>query len=336
MDSLTHTVIGACLGEAIAGKQLGKKAMLLGILANNFPDVDMVATFWESEVTMLMLHRGITHSILCNVILTFVFAKLFQRIYLKYNMDTKRWLWLFGSGLFLHIVLDSFTTYGTGWFEPFSNYRVTFNTIFILDPAFTLPVLISAIALWILKKDSVKRKFWWKCGIAISGIYFALICFNKLYVNKVIKSNLSEQQLRYDDFMVAPTPLNNLLWYTIVKNKGEFYMAYYSVFDKDKILKFETFKQNDSVLDQPCEKRSLELLKHFSKGYYTAKIENDTVVFSDMRFGQLNGWTKNNTPFVFNLIRPVNCTKEQEFVQAPFASGDGKAIEQIVDRIKGN
>lgn len=336
MDSLTHTVIGACLGEAIAGKQIGKKAMVLGILANNLPDIDMVAHLWESQVSMLMIHRGITHSIICNVILTFALAFLFKKIYAKYDMELKRWLWLFGSGLFLHIILDAFTTYGTGWFEPFSDHRVSFNTIFIFDPTFTLPVFISAIALWILKRGSEKRIFWWKFGIVLSGIYFSLICLNKLYVNRVVKSNLNNKNVRCNDFMVAPTALNNFLWYAIAKDDDKLYVSYYSIFDRNKDMVFESFDKNDSILDQPCERRSLETLKQFSKGYYIARIQHDTTIFSDARFGQMNGWLKRETPFVFNLERPLLCKEGEEFVQSKFVNADKDVLNQLFERIKGN
>jgi len=55
MDSLTHTVLGACLGEVIAGKQLGKKAMLIGALANNLPDIDVLTSFWTGPAEELLL-----------------------------------------------------------------------------------------------------------------------------------------------------------------------------------------------------------------------------------------------------------------------------------------
>lgn len=67
-------------------------------------------------------------------------------------MSFQRWLVLIQSGLFIHIIIDAFTAYGTGWFEPFSHYRVSFNTLFILDPLFSLPMIISAVVLIFLKK----------------------------------------------------------------------------------------------------------------------------------------------------------------------------------------
>ncbi len=309
--------------------------MLLGALANNFPDIDVISGLWENETHSLLVHRGITHSIICNLVLSFVFAWAFQKLYQKYQVSFKRWLLLFGSGLFLHIILDAFTAYGTGWFEPFSSYRVTFNTIFILDPAFTLPVLIAAIALLILRRESQKRERWWKFGLGVSSAYLVFIIINKLYVNRVVKTNMAEQNIAANDFMATPTPLNNLLWYIVVKDEDKFHIAYYSLLDKEKKLSFETFYRNDSLLGFPCDEGSVNDLKQFSRGYYLAKVENDTIVFSDMRFGQLNGWAQKNTPFVFNFKLEKNCNNRKALQQGRFASFDGKAFKQLMDRIGG-
>ena len=46
MDSITHTVLGMVEGELIAGKNLGKKAMLFGAIANNLPDIDVAFSFF--------------------------------------------------------------------------------------------------------------------------------------------------------------------------------------------------------------------------------------------------------------------------------------------------
>ena len=136
MDTITHTVLGACLGHTIAGKQMGKKAMLIGALANNLPDIDVVANLWVSPTASLLVHRGITHSILMAVIATVLLAAVFKKTTNNEAITYKRWLLLFGSALFTHIFLDAYTAYGTGWFEPFNHARVSFNALFIYSEEF--------------------------------------------------------------------------------------------------------------------------------------------------------------------------------------------------------
>ena len=43
MDSITHIAFGACMGDAFSGKQLGKKALLWGVMAQSIPDIEFIA-----------------------------------------------------------------------------------------------------------------------------------------------------------------------------------------------------------------------------------------------------------------------------------------------------
>jgi inner membrane protein len=335
MDTLTHTVIGACLGEAIAGKQMGKKAMFWGAVANNLPDIDVAVAFWTNETKTLLLHRGITHSILFAVVMTPLLAFALKKIYNKYPVTRSQWLLLVGSGLFIHIFIDALTTYGTGWFEPFSHYRVSLNTIFILDPIFTLPVLIASIALLVLKKDSTKRRMWWKAGLTLSALYMTFTIINKLYVNHVSEKNFKTDNIAFNDYMATPTPVNNFLWYIIARAGNKYYIGYYSLFDKNDIITFEEVPKNDSLLSLPCDPAQVADLMRFSKGYYCAKIENDTIIFSDMRFGQLGGWYRKNSPFIFNFKMAKNCSNRTALQKGRFGAFDKEAIKQLFKRIGG-
>ena len=89
MDSLTHIVLGACIGEAVAGKKLGKKAMLLGAIAQSLPDIDFVTAFFLSDTQDIVAHRGITHSLLFIVVGTLVLSFLSDKIFHKTPLSYK-------------------------------------------------------------------------------------------------------------------------------------------------------------------------------------------------------------------------------------------------------
>jgi inner membrane protein len=74
MDSLTHIVAGACIGEIALGKKIGRKAMLWGALAQSIPDIDFVAGLWMDTAHELVVHRGFTHSFLFAGIASFFLA----------------------------------------------------------------------------------------------------------------------------------------------------------------------------------------------------------------------------------------------------------------------
>lgn len=335
MDSLTHTVLGACMGEAIAGKQMGKKAMLVGALAHNFPDADVLFNFFTTQANALLTHRGITHSILFNCIFSILLAWLFLR-YTKNNaMTFNRWLLLIGSGLFTHIILDAFTAYGTGWFEPFNKTRVSFNALFIIDPFFLLPLLIGAVLLLIGKIRSPNRARWSYTALTLSFIYLSISIFNKLYVKQVVEKDLAHKNSIYDEYMTTPTPLNNLLWNIIVKNKNEFYIGYYSVFDKTSAIQYEKIKRNDSLLLPLKDDDEIKKLIRFSKGYYTITRQNSQLIFSDIRFGQLGGWYIPHAPFVFKFNIEKTAENRVALQQGRFQSIKPDVLTKLIERIKG-
>src|SRR5437868_4140431 len=102
MDTITHTVLGACVGEALAGKKLGKKAMLWGAVANNLPDIDVATAWWMNQANSLLAHRGFTHSILFVLIMTFLAGWLMKKIYRQNNFSSREWSVLLGINMFLH------------------------------------------------------------------------------------------------------------------------------------------------------------------------------------------------------------------------------------------
>ncbi len=96
MDSLTHIVLGACIGEAFIGKNIGKKAMVWGALAQSLPDIDILASLWMSPAANLLAHRGFTHSFLFVCITFPMMALLADRWHRPHNIKMSRWLWFFG------------------------------------------------------------------------------------------------------------------------------------------------------------------------------------------------------------------------------------------------
>jgi len=336
MDTLTHMVLGACLGEVIAGKQLGKKAMLWGALANNIPDVDVVSSLWLNQVDSMLAHRGITHSIVFAVIFSPVLAITFKNFFAKEEITFLRCVLLFGSGLFLHIFIDAFTVYGTGWFEPFSHNRISFNTLFIIDPLFSLPMIIAVIIGITMGMDSTKRNKCLKAGLIISSIYFVATICNKYFVDRTIDKNLNSQHITYTNYMSTPTALNNFLWYIIVNSGTKFYIGYYSVFDKKPLIDFEIVNKNDSLFHELKDAKNTSELIKFSKGYYCLAKKNDSILFNDMRFDRDGGWFRKQASFElsFNLQNIDNNTMTLQ--RGRFKAFNPESITKLFERIRGN
>lgn len=308
MDSLTHIALGACMGEAFAGKKLGKKAMLWGAMAQSIPDIDFISSLWMDTSTHLLGHRGFTHSLLFCALVTPLFALLALRWHRPHNIRLNRWLLFFGGTVFIHIFIDAFNNYGVAWFEPFSHYRISFNAIYVVDPFFSIWPGLACIALLLTRRHNTWRRKWWLPGLGLSALYLVYCLVNKAKIDADVRQILHRQNIPYTRYFTTPAPLQNWLWYVVAGTDSGYYTGYRSLLDDRKEIHFEYFPRNEVLLEQVKDQEELLRLKRFSQKFYTVEQWHDTLVFNDLRFGQVAGWHDPRGKFAFHyyLIPPGN------------------------------
>ena len=243
MDTLTHIVLGACLGEATTGKRLGQKALWLGTLSQSIPDIDFVTHFWLEQPEEVIAHRGFTHSLLFAFVATILLAYTCRYLFKAHELSLWRWTWLFAINLFTHIFIDSFNAYGTGWFEPFHSARISFHVLYVADPFFSIWPFIAFLLLLIIRRDQYKRKIIWLAGIGFSTAYLLYAIVNKLSVDADVRRSLADKGLPTTApyYFTTPTPMNSWLWFVVAKDSNGYYTAYRSVFDREKKDRFSFF-----------------------------------------------------------------------------------------------
>jgi len=149
MDPLTHALSGAILARSVPKTAIPHRYVWLLAAVAMLPDIDYVLTF-ISDTTYLRYHRGMTHS----------FLMLPMWIWLLYSLlpHVKRQQpfipWLIGSVLLAHIFLDLVTSFGTMILAPFSDTRASLDLLFIIDPLFTLLLILPLIFMLFLKKHA--------------------------------------------------------------------------------------------------------------------------------------------------------------------------------------
>ena len=336
MDSLTHIVLGACVGEAFFEKGFGKKAMLWGALAQSIPDVDFIAAAWLSTTENLLAHRGFTHSVLFAVLIIPLFALTADKVHRPHNIKFKTWLLFFGTEVFLHLLLDGFNNYGVGWFEPFSHVRFSFNTIYVADPFFSIWPGIAFVVLLLLNSHSSKRKFWWRSGIIVPFLYMLYCGFNKAKINSDVKEIFASQNIPHEKYFTTPAPLQNWLWFVVSGNDNGYYVGYRSVFDSKKEITFQYFPKNDSLLNDVTEKEDVQNLINFSQQFYTVEKLNDTLLFNDLRFGQIIGWQNPKEQFAFHYYLQYPDENKMVVQRGRFAKWNWEVVKSFYRRAKGN
>ncbi len=141
MDPVTQGTLGAALPAAVAPRRDAAIAALLGCLGGMAPDLDVLIRSAEDPLLFLEYHRHFTHALifipfgglLCALVLYGLFARRslsFGRTYLYCTL-----------GYATHALLDACTTYGTQLLWPFSDARFAWNTVSVIDPLFTVPLL---------------------------------------------------------------------------------------------------------------------------------------------------------------------------------------------------
>src|SRR5690606_37923170 len=149
----------------------GNKALVWGAFGGTIPDLDVLGGFFMGEVEYVNFHRGYSHSLIFAFIIAPILGWLVSKSAWSVGQPTLFWVKLFFWSIFTHPLLDIFTSYGTQIFLPFSDYRVELNTIFIIDPAYTLPMLTALIMLMFYRRESNRRRKIIYSGIAISHVY---------------------------------------------------------------------------------------------------------------------------------------------------------------------
>lgn len=160
MDTITHTLFGLSLYGSVNKMEMDKRTkmayLFTSIGASQIPDSDVISQLWDTEGLYQMWHRGITHSIF----LTPVWAILFYVIcILFFRIKDKRLFFLAWIAVVIHDTSDLFNAWGTGFLEPFSEIRVTFGTIPIID--FVFWIIIGG-AFWLSRKKIGKRPFYFR------------------------------------------------------------------------------------------------------------------------------------------------------------------------------
>jgi inner membrane protein len=324
------------MGEAFAGKKLGKKAMIWGALAQSIPDIDFLASFWMDTSSNLLAHRGFTHSLLFCGVISFFFAFLAERFHRPHNISFRKWALFFGAVIFIHIFIDAFNSYGVGWFEPFSHWRVSFNAIYVADPFFSVWPGIACVALLYLKRSSHSRKKWWRVGLGLSGLYLLYCLYNKSRIDSDVKKILHKQHISYTRYFTTPAPLQNWLWFVVAGNDSGYQVGYYSLFDSKDQIDFRYFKRNDTLLQPVMAHEDVQKLLRFSQHFYTVEKYTDTLVFNDLRFGQEVGWYDPHGKFAFHYF--INYPKDNALVvqRGRFARWDRRTFRSFIKRIQGN
>ena len=333
MDSLTQIVLGAAVGEAVLGKKVGNKAMLYGAISGTIPDLDVVTRYFLDTVTATEWHRGISHSIFFSIVFAPIFGWLVWKLNSKEKANWKDWSWLMFWGLFTHPVLDAFTTWGTQLFWPFET-RLAFQSVFVIDPLYTIPFIILLVLAMLQKRTTVARRKYVSLGLVISSSYLVLTLLLKGIAFRKFENALEIENVSYRQMNTRPAPLNTILWMANIETEDAYLMGQYSFFDSQPIS-FSEYPKNHELLGKWAFNDKVKRLIEITEGWYSITEKNGQLYFNDLRFGLISLDT-NETQFAFSYrLKPAGNTMLVE--ETPkFKRDVNKLMASLWQRIWGN
>jgi len=221
MDPLSHAALGAVCGAAAAASspQRLRIAAATGALAALLPDADVLIRSEEDPLLVLELHRQFSHSLIFVPVGALLVAGLVQL--------AGRGRWPFGLlflasalGIASASLLDAATSYGTQLLWPFSDRRIAWSAISVVDPVFTLPILVLAIL-------AMRTRRWRYAGaaLAFAGLYLALGAVQQHRVARVqTELAASRGHAAATESVVKPTLANLVLWRSVYLAEGSYHV----------------------------------------------------------------------------------------------------------------
>jgi len=150
MDPLSQAALGAVVGQVAGYRRVGPRAAAIGAAAGMLPDIDVLFSINGSYFDQLLLHRGITHSLLFAPVVGPPLGWAvwrWEQLKAKGRPDTRPVFWMLVVSLALlsHPLLDYLTPYGTQLLLPFSDQRFAVAAMPIIDPVYTALLLVGLL-----------------------------------------------------------------------------------------------------------------------------------------------------------------------------------------------
>jgi len=294
MDSLTQVALGSAVGYAVLGNKVGRKAVAWGAILGTLPDLDVFLPYGGS-VEAFTYHRGFSHSLFVHLLISPLIVWLILKIHTGMQAYKTRWFWLVFLCLSTHALLDALTVYGTQLMWPLTEHPFAVSNMFIIDPLYTLPLLVGVISTLIPKITAPTAYKINAITITVSTLYLCCSLILKVVIDDKVNTALQNRGITVNEYISTPAPFTTLLWRVVVMSNGKYYEGYASVFDTANEVTLNAYQTTPSLLNEIKNEWGVKRLQWFTKGFYSVREQQDKVILSDLRMGM-------ECAYVFNFV----------------------------------
>jgi inner membrane protein len=289
MDSLTQIVLGGTVAALAVPALHRRKALAVGAALGTLPDLDIIplTLLTDDPVSHMVMHRGASHSLFVLFLVGMLLWLLLRRYWHPVRDAPVPWLWAIQLGLLTHPLLDSLTVYGTQLFWPLPTPPVMWASVWIIDPAYTLPLLVGVVAAAILG-PAVGSRRWLMVAATLSSVYLLWSLTAKVLVDHAADAALRSQDLHEAPRFSVPMPLNTLLWQVVVMTPQGYAIGYRSLIADREPMQFVHYASDTEALASARRTvPAVQRLLWFNQGFMKATVdEQGMLIVSDLRMGQ--------------------------------------------------
>ena len=282
MDPVTQGAFGAIFAQTISSKKKILVGSIVGCFAGLAPDLDIFIRSASDPLLKLEYHRQFTHSLIfipIGALIVTLFSRLLFKKYLSWG---ETYLFSF-LGLATHGLLDACTSYGTQLLWPFTDERITWNYISVVDLFLTIPVILAIIFAIIMK-----NKYITLFGIVYILVYLTFGAYQENRAQFVGKSIANLRGHESKDLTAKPSLGNLFLWKTIYEDDGFYYVDAVRLFSKSEYCQGTKIKKlylpNDfPELDIKTQQyKDIIRFDWFSQGYLGKVVDKN--IITDVRY----------------------------------------------------
>lgn len=298
--------------------------MLLGAALGTLPDLDVFIDF-GGAVENYTYHRGFSHSLFVLAPLSLLIWVCLRRWWAPVRDDSLRWLAAISLALLTHPLLDAHTAYGTQLFWPLDVPPTSWATLFIIDPLYTLPLLVGVVITAFRRRVGGIALH---VGLVVSTLYVGWSWTAQSMVTRHVEDALASMQIEDAQVFVTPTPFNTLLWRVVVIADENYLEGFDSLLIDEGTMRFTSHALGANTLEESGDIWAVGRLRWFARGFVKAYVDNDRLVISDLRMGQ--------EPFyAFSHVVATRGNPRWREISAELlpTSIDDRALAEIWDRI---
>ncbi len=290
MDSLTQIALGSAVGVAVMGRRTAVwKAALWGAVGGTLPDLDAFINHGNAVLNMT-LHRAESHALFWLTLAAPLLAWLVSRIHGEAALFKRWWLalWLV---LITHPLLDAMTVYGTQLLLPFTDYPYGVGSVFIIDPLYTVPLIVGVVAA--LRLKSTRGQRWNAAGLVLSSLYLVWSVVAQQQATQVARASLQAEGIAATQLLVTPAPFNTLLWRLVAMTPTQYLEGHYSLLDKSPRIIWTAYDRGAALATQHAQDPYVSRIAAFSHGFYRVSETSGHLFVTDLRMGQEPAYTFN-------------------------------------------